>query len=822
MGEASALKSGSDGPARWSLRLLGDFQLVDLGSGEKVVLPGKRERVLLAYLALSPNGQQPRRKLVTLLWGEAADETTLDNLRTAVFNLRKALGDAARSVVASEDRDIVLDASAFEVDVLAIRRLAAGSGVELEEATKLYAGDFLDGLSIESEEFESWRREESARCKGQILDALTKLMTQLAASGESERAIEAGLRILRLEPLHEAAARSLMRLYAGSGRRATAVELYRTVSDSLKKELGVQPEAETRAVYAEIARGNEGQSAAIGDVESAAPTATPRSAPPATEHVVPLGAPAPAALQKVNRRKIGWLAGGLAGAAALAIAFFALGPSLAPAPTGRPATVVAATPTSAVALAVLPFANLSSDPEQEFFSDGLTEEIASALAKVPDLKLVARTSAFEFKNQNRNIRTIGEQLGATHLIEGSVRKAGDRVRVTVQLIAAEDGTRVWSEDYDRQLTDIFVIQEDIAKAIASALSVPLRLSKGDTLVRSRTVDAASYDDFLRARALLRAPTISSVTEAARLLEQVVARDPEFAPAWAQLSLAYIRGSVFHPAVFSTALDQSRAIIETNLPKAEAAAQRALQLDAKSSDGHIALGYLQALRGRFSAAEDLYTRALALDGDHGEALYLYSVLLADMGYVKRALPMRQRLSALEPFVPLFTRLTATIMWVGGQTDEAIDLLQRVPEGFAAIRLAHIYGTQGRYDEAADLVLSRSTTYLPGVAEAASRLLRTAPTVAASPETLPRLGEYLDFVYLAVGAPSRVLDFHEDRLRLNFRVPLNTAILWARPYEGVRKTERFKAYVRNAGLVDYWRAKGWPDLCRPMGADDFECG
>ena len=132
--------------------------------------------------------------------------------------------------------------------------------------------------------------------------------------------------------------------------------------------------------------------------------------------------------------------------------------------------MVAATPTSAIALAVLPFANLSSEPDQEFFSDGLTDEITSALAKVPDLEIVARTSAFEFKGQNRNIRTIGEQLGATHLIEGSVRKAGDRVRITVQLIRADDGTHVWSENYDRQLTDIFAIQEDIARAIARVVA----------------------------------------------------------------------------------------------------------------------------------------------------------------------------------------------------------------------------------------------------------------------------------------------------------------------------------------------------------------
>src|SRR6266481_4570669 len=142
MDTGSTSGSGIEAPARWSLRLFGDFQLSERGSGDKVALPGKRERVLLAYLALSPNGRQPRRRLVTLLWGETADEASLENLRTAVFNLRKALGDTERQIIASEDRDIVLDASAFEVDVLSFRRLAAGPGVaELEAEAKLYAGE---------------------------------------------------------------------------------------------------------------------------------------------------------------------------------------------------------------------------------------------------------------------------------------------------------------------------------------------------------------------------------------------------------------------------------------------------------------------------------------------------------------------------------------------------------------------------------------------------------------------------------------------------------------------------------------------------------
>src|SRR5262245_31903603 len=162
----------------------------------------------------------------------------------------------------------------------------------------------------------------------------------------------------------------------------------------------------------------------------------------------------------------------------------------------------AAGPTG-VSLVVLPFDNISGDPTQEFFSDGMTEEITAALAKVPDLRIIARSSAAQFKAQKRDIQSIGEQLHATHFIEGSVRKAGTRVRITAQLIKADDGTHIWTENYDRELTDVFAIQEDIATAIAGALRMPLGLKPGEQLVSSRSIDAESYQQFLRAKALVR-------------------------------------------------------------------------------------------------------------------------------------------------------------------------------------------------------------------------------------------------------------------------------------------------------------------------------
>src|SRR5262249_19550524 len=154
-------------------------------------------------------------------------------------------------------------------------------------------------------------------------------------------------------------------------------------------------------------------------------------------------------------------------------------------------------------------------------------EITTALAKVQGLTVIGRTSAFEFKGQNRDLRMIGQALGATHLIEGSVRKAGTRVRIAAQLVRADNGAHLWAENYDRELTDIFAIQEDIAQAIAGALRVPLGLAQGESLVNNRTQDLDSYQQYLLARSQVRA---RAVDKAIALLEPLVAHDPNYAPA----------------------------------------------------------------------------------------------------------------------------------------------------------------------------------------------------------------------------------------------------------------------------------------------------
>ena len=272
-----------------------------------------------------------------------------------------------------------------------------------------------------------------------------------------------------------------------------------------------------------------------------------------------------------------------------------------------------------LSIAVLPFVNLSSDKEQEFFSDGMTEEITSALAKIASLNVVARTSAFQFKGQNTDVRTIGQALGATHLIEGSVRKAGTQVRITAQLIRADTGAHLWTESYDRELKDVFATQEDIATAIAGALQVPLGLKQGENLVSNRTNDLESYDSYLaragplsRARYRRRRQAVGACRRARSRLR---------ARLGASRALLQSAAELFHG---SAARPDSRGapFHQATQAKAEMAAREAIRLDPRYAGGYSALADMRTLRGNWMEAEDLFRQALALDPADPDTLARY--------------------------------------------------------------------------------------------------------------------------------------------------------------------------------------------------------
>src|SRR6202140_3604401 len=250
-------------------------------------------------------------------------------------------------------------------------------------------------------------------------------------------------------------------------------------------------------------------------------------------------------------------------------------------------------------IAVLPFENLSSDKENAYFSDGITEEILNALAQIPNLKVAARRSAFQFKGNDLDLHKIGQVLGGAHILEGSLQKAGDQVRINVQLVDVQNGLQAWSEKYDRKLDNVFAVEDEIAKAIATKLRVQLTGGAGQPLVVDSTNNPQAHELYLRGLTLLAARG-PGLREASDLFQQAVKLDAGYAQAWGALAITELLLPSYGPGSF-----------HASLPRGESAAQRALSLDPNTASAHVAVGLANDIRCRWPEADQAFRRALVL-------------------------------------------------------------------------------------------------------------------------------------------------------------------------------------------------------------------
>ena len=357
--------------------------------------------------------------------------------------------------------------------------------------------------------------------------------------------------------------------------------------------------------------------------------------------------------------------------------------------TAQVSAVKSATPAKP-SIAVLPFVNMSNDPEQEYFSDGITEELISELAKLKGLKVISRTSAFCFKGKDVDLRTIGKQLNVNNVLEGSVRKAGNRLRITAQLINVADDTHLWSETFDRELKDVFAIQEEIAQAIAKKFEVSL-LDKSDReLVSRSTEDQQSHDFYLKA---LFSWSKREPKKAIDYLEQSIALDPNNALAYARLSTYYANIALFSP--YSPKLSYDRAKV---------AATRALEIDNMLADAHVAIGVVKmTYEYDWMGAEEAFSQAIKLNPGLWTAHYNYAFYQFCIGHSGEAIAALKRAFELDPLsIPINSFLGLGFTMIG-QYDQAIEILQRFlemvpndPPAMANLGLA--YAKKGIYEEA----------------------------------------------------------------------------------------------------------------------------
>lgn len=316
------------------------------------------------------------------------------------------------------------------------------------------------------------------------------------------------------------------------------------------------------------------------------------------------------------------------------------------APPDTPWAVPSVSPPSEKPIAVLPFANLSTDPENEYFSDGITEEIINALSRLDDLNVASRTSAFSFKGTTDDLRTVGEKLKVGTVLEGSVRKAGSRVRISAQLVDVERDTSLWSDKYDRTMDDIFAVQDEIATAIAEHLKSTLRGSSPAALVTAATDNVEAYEHFLKGRHFWnqRGPGLFQGIEH---FERAVALDPDFAPAHAGIADSYCILSTY-------ALAAQREAYE----KARQAADRALALDPEDAEAHRAVAMVEFNFGfDLKRAEEEFGAAIGRNPRNALALGYMAFLQGGLGRTKEALEFGKRAHEADPLSPLINYLVS---------------------------------------------------------------------------------------------------------------------------------------------------------------------
>jgi serine/threonine-protein kinase len=330
-------------------------------------------------------------------------------------------------------------------------------------------------------------------------------------------------------------------------------------------------------------------------------------------------------------------------------------------------------------VAVLPFASLSPDPENEYFADGVTDELINALAKIGGLHVVSRTSAFAFKGKLEDVRAIGARLQVKSVLEGSIRRAGRRLRVTAQLIDVADGFLLWSDTFDRELEDVFAIQDEISRAIAGALKVKLFGPQQQVLVKPATDDLEAYTLYLKGRLFWNRRTEQTLWQGLEYFQRAIARDPAFAQAHAGVADSYVILG------FYSALPPTEAF-----PKAKAAALEALANDSALAEAHPALAYVALYHDwDWAAAEKEFATAIALNPSYATAHQWYGNFLAVLGRFDQSAVSFGKAIALDPLSPLKQAALGWNYYFERRYDDAAAECRRALELDPGYWIAHLW-------------------------------------------------------------------------------------------------------------------------------------
>lgn len=641
--------------ATLDLRLFGGCEGT-FAPGDVLRIPTRKSWALLSYLALHPGRAVSREQLAGLLWSERDSEQARASLRQSIYEIRSALGGELADALDANREVVTIHVDSIGVDVLRFESLLQTHIVQdLEIATSLYTGAFLERMETNEPDFDAWLAGERARLHDLACRGLERLASTQLDNATPAAAIETSRRLIRLDPLRETAHRLLMRGLTADGRRSEAVRQFAVLEGELAAELGVTPDPESIRLRDELFSDCPENSFAHREIAQSSSNDS-HSPKPIRSRPFRL-ARHPITLSVA----LGILI--VTAIAGLWIGYFNTpedGPNLA---ADSPESVPAPDrPT----IAVLPFANISDDPQQEYLTQGLTEDLITAFSKSSQLLVIARTSVATYKDNPTKVQTIGKDLGVRYVLEGSVQKMDDSLRITTQLIDAESGHHLWSERFTRKENDIFALQDDIVRRVMIELQVQLTDGEHARIASRGTTNLDAWLLRLQAVAELYKFTRESTLRTRDLLQQAHRLDPE----WSR-PLAGIAWSYWWEAKNGWTDDR-----EEWIRKGVALAQRAIELDPHDTIGYMQLGNLVQLNGEHERAIALREKAVEIAPNDFQANWGLGAVLARAGEAERGVQVLRHAERLCPRPP------ASLVWtlsqaqlIAGHYEDAVETANR---------------------------------------------------------------------------------------------------------------------------------------------------
>ena len=475
-----------------------------------------------------------------------------------------------------------------------------------------------------------------------------------------------------------------------------------------------------------------------------------------------------------------------------------------------------------IGVAVLPFVNMSNDPDNEYFSDGISEELLNVLVKVKSLRVPSRTSSFKYKGSNLDIPEIAQELNVDHVLEGSVRKDGNKVRVTAQLIEVGSDSHLWSETYNRELDDIFAIQEEISTAIVDALKVTLGAEEESAIARiqNATSDPRAYELYMQGRYQWRLRGEGPIRDAIRLFEAAIELDREYAEAWSGLAAAW------------TVLEGYSDVRPT---ETEAlvfrAANQALMLDPTLSEPYAVMAWADGTLGRYQDMRGKLEKAIALDPRDSTSMLWMGLHHLMLGRVDEAERWFEKGRAVDPGYGIVTAYLGYIQMMRSELHAALPLLiESYDQGWKSVAFSTTIAYAFLDDwESSDLWIDRFTEVDPKFEKSMRLFLDVLKNPQLREANIRKIAQEADehddwdnSNYFSVFGYLEANDEAVKSIHAMIEADSTYQVMaaWEEPMHALRQDTRFKTALQESGFIDDWRSYGWPDLCQPAG-DSFEC-